>query len=249
MPPSSSVVRHLAISLIAAAATLSLVAGCSSQSADDKSEKTESSADELRLSGTRYLGRITSGQTRTGYYYTPPTYRSYGFDARGGDKITADVKSVYGDGVGYITDATYNVLAFNDDATQSTLDSKVTYTIPAGQPIASYRIVFRDYDLLEATFSVKLSIESTAVPVCTYDGQSYSAGEQFESIDGCNTCTCSANGSVSCSKMVCACNPQQEPWRTYLGTPAQCPGLVYTCTAPQVSFQNNCGCGCEDPNH
>lgn len=242
---SSSVVRHyVAIACLASA----LVAGCSTQG-DDTREKTESSADELRLTGTRYLGRIVSGQTRTGYYYTPPTYRSYGFDARGGDKITVDVKSVYGDGVGYITDASYNVLAYNDDATQSTLDAKVTYAVPAGQPMTSYRIVFRDYDLLEATFSVKLSVETTAVPVCTYNGQSYAAGEEFESIDGCNTCTCSTTGSVSCTKQVCACNPQQEPWRTYLGTPAQCPGLVYTCTAPQVSFQNNCGCGCEDPQH
>ena len=228
-------------------AAIAAVTGCSSEeSGSAKGEEnvavTES---ELKLTGTRYLGKLKSGETRTGYYYAPPTYRSYGFDATGGDEITVDVKSVYGDGMGWITDSNYNVLAFNDDASRSTLDAKVMYKVPVGQPSKSYRIVFRDYDLLEATFSVTLNIKSTVPATCSYDGQTYQAGDEFEATDGCNTCTCGSGGSVGCTKKACVCNPAAEPHRTYVGTPQQCMLIRYSCPAGQVLFSNNCGCGCE----
>ena len=35
------------------------------------------------------------------------------------------------------------------------------------------------------------------------DGNTYCAGEAFLSGDGCNTCRCSENGAVSCTKMAC----------------------------------------------
>jgi len=224
---------------------LTAVAGCSTEESGKGEEDVAATESELKLSGTRYLGKITSGQTRTGYYYAPPTYRSYGFDAKGGDEITVDVKSVYGDGMGWITDSNYNVLAFNDDATRYTLDAKVKYKVPAGQPTKSYRIVFRDYDLLEATFNVTLNIQSTAPATCSYGGQTYQTGDQFEATDGCNTCTCGASGSVACTKMACMCNPAAEPHRNYVGTPQQCMVIRYTCPTGQLPFSNNCGCGCE----
>lgn len=223
------------------------VAACSSQAGKDK-EDVGTDQSELKLTGTRYLGAIQNGQTRSGYYYTPPTYRAYSFDAKGGDEITVDVTSVYGDAVGYITDGSYNVLAYNDDASPGTLDARVKYKVPAGQPSRSYRIVFRDYDLLEAIFHVKLSIKSMTA-VCTYNGQSYSPGDTFNATDGCNTCTCTASGSVSCSTLTCACDPAKEPWRTYLGTPEQCQTISYTCPPGEVSFSNACGCGCEKITH
>ncbi len=224
--------------------------GCSSSDAPQK-ENAESYESELRLSSPRYLGQIANGETKTNYYYSPPTYRAYGFYAKGGDEITADVKSVDGDGMGWITTSAFDVLAANDDASSRTLDAKVTYKVLAGTASRAYRIVFRDYDLLEATFTVKVAIKSaSAAPVCSYGGATYNPGDSFPSTDGCNTCSCGTTGSVGCTKKAClACDPDNEPWRNYVGTPTSCQTIRYVCTASQRSFQNTCGCGCEDLSH
>jgi hypothetical protein len=39
---------------------------------------------------------------------------------------------------------------------------------------------------------------------CTYDGQSYDAGETFPATDGCNSCFCDESGSVGCTEKGCA---------------------------------------------
>lgn len=219
--------------------------GCGTSTDGDKAPvnvaQTES---DLKLSGTRYLGKIKNGQTRKAFYHASPRYRSYAFDAKGGDEITVDVTSSFGDGMAWITDSKYNVLAFNDDASPYTLDAKVRYAVPEGQAARSYRIVFRDYDLLEATFSVTMSIES-APATCEYDGQTYQPGDEFASSDGCNTCACSEDGAVGCTKKACICNPAAETHRTYVGTPEQCMVIRYTCQPGQAPFSNSCGCGCE----
>jgi len=236
--------------IVGAVSALAALTGCSSADAPQK-ENAESYESELRLSGPRYLGQIANGETKTNYYYNPPKYRAYGFTAKAGDQITADVKSVNGDAMGWITTSSYDAVAANDDASGSTLDAKVTYTVPAGTASRAYRIVFRDYDLLDATFNVKLSIKSSSAPTtCSYDGDTYNPGESFPSTDGCNTCSCGSTGKVACTKRAClACDPDNEPWRNYIGTPTTCQTIRYMCTAPQTSFQNSCGCGCEDPTH
>lgn len=38
---------------------------------------------------------------------------------------------------------------------------------------------------------------------CTYNGNQYSAGDKFPSIDNCNSCECGKGGSVSCTEMEC----------------------------------------------
>lgn len=223
--------------------TLAIVAGCGSSKESQDFETTDS---DLKLSGTRYLGLIVSGETRTAQYTSSPTYRAYGFDAKGGDEITVDVKSHDGDPIGYISDANYKVLALNDDVSSSTLDSQVKYKVPAGQPSQSYRAVFRDYDQLEAEFDVTLTVKSPAAPkTCSYGGKQYEPGEQFDANDTCNTCTCSDTGAVACTKALCACNPAKETNRKYLYTPQQCTFVRYVCPAGQKSFANPCGCGCE----
>ena len=225
------------------------VAGCSSSS-DGPAEKeaVESYESELRLAQPRYLGQIANGETKTNYYYNPPRYRAFGFWAKGGYEITADVKSLNGDAMGWITTSSYDVVAANDDASYSTLDSKVVYTVPAGTASRAYRIVFRDYDLLDATFTVKLSINSAAA-TCDYGGTTYQQGDGFPSTDGCNACSCGPAG-VACTKRAClACDPDNEPWRNYVGTPTSCQVIRYVCTATQRSFSNTCGCGCEELSH
>lgn len=222
-----------------------VVTGCASTKSDGKEEAIGSAESDLKLQGSKYLGKIKNGETKSTYYSSPPTYRSYGFDAKGGDEITIDVRSVYGDGMAWITDSSYNVLAFNDDASAATLDARVKYKVPSGQAARSFRIVFRDYDLLEATFTVKLAIKSAAPAVCQYDNQTYQPGDSFEATDGCNTCHCGSNGQVACTELACVCNPAAETHRNYVGTPEQCMVIRYTCQPGQVPFSNNCGCGCE----
>lgn len=233
--------------VVAAVTSLTAIAGCGADSAGKEDLDVASTESDLKLSGTKYLGQIVSGQTRTAQYSSPPPYRAFGFEATGGDEIVADVKSHNGDAVAWLTDEKYNVLAFNDDASKSTLDAKVKYKVPAGQATRAYRIVFRDYDNLAAEFDVTLNIRSAAPPVvtCSYDGKQYKPGEQFDSTDGCNTCTCSESGAVGCTKMACACNPAKERNRAYRYTPQQCMVVRFTCPPGQRPFSNPCGCGCE----
>jgi hypothetical protein len=188
------------------------LAACAAPASKD-TDAVASDAAELKSSLVQYLGTIADGDTKTVSYSSPPKYRSYGFSAKGGDTITIDVKSKNGgDAMAWLTTTSYSTVASNDDASSSTLDSKIVYTVPANSAKKSYRIVFRDYDLLAATFSVKLSIDGPA-PGPDPDPS--------------------------------ACDPSQEPWRIYKGTPATCATIRYTCYSGMTPFENDCGCGCE----
>ncbi len=145
-------------------ASLLAVAGCSSAEGADKSDVATSYESELRVTGPTYLGTISSGDTKTSYYSDPPKYRAYGFQAKGGDQITIDVSSEDGgDAIAWLTDSSYSdTYASNDDASSKTLDSHIEYTVPDGTPTTDYRIVFRDYDRLDATFTVSLDIKSSS---------------------------------------------------------------------------------------
>lgn len=237
----------LASSLMAGITCLASLNGCA---AEPEREKDVSSQEaELRLAAPMYLGDIASGQTRSAYYKSSPRYRAFGFTAKGGDAVTIDIRSGLGDAVGWLTNETYDVLAFNDDASPSTWNSHIKYEVPAGTPAQAYRIVFRDYDLFSATFHVSLSVVSAPEPVtCNVNGTVYGEGASFPSADGCNTCTCASAG-VACTKKACVCNPEAEPWRRYLGTPTTCMTIRYTCFTNERSFQNECGCGCEQSIH
>lgn len=233
--------------------TFAAMAGCSAMPDDGGKDEVDAVTveHELKLSGARYLGQIASGQTKVAAYEPPPTYRSYGFNARGGDDVTVDVKSKNGDSIGWITDSTYKVLAGNDDASKSTLDAKVKYRVPTGTASKPLFIVFREYDSLEADFTVTLTIkgkDQSPPQTCSYNGTTYNPGDSFDSTDGCNKCSCSDSGSVACTKMACACNPAKEPNRSYRYTPQQCMVVRYTCPAGQTPFANPCGCGCELAN-
>lgn len=222
--------------------------GCSSEATNADKESVESYESELRQADIRYLGPISSGQTKTHSYSYPPVYRAYGFSAKGGDEITVDVKSSNGgDAMGWITSSNYQThYAANDDASSSTLDSKVVYKVPAGTTSREYRAVFRDYDLLNASFTVKLTIKSAAAVTCSYNGNTYSPGASFPSTDGCNTCNCGTTGTVGCTKMACACNPETETNRRYIGTPTSCQFIRFACDSDEHYFSNACGCGCEN---
>ena len=155
---------------------------CSAKTPTDPSEKEgDDAVQESDLSGgaPKYLGQIAPGETKTTSYTDPPLYRAYGFTATGGDKITIDVKSTdYGDAMAWLTTTSWKSIAANDDASAKTLDSHIEYTIPAGTASKSYRVVFRDYDKLAASFDVTLAVQSAApppppVPACDPDAETW----------------------------------------------------------------------------
>ena len=52
--------------------------------------------------------------------------------------------------------------------------------------------------------------------LCVYEGENYAVGEQFRAGDGCNSCFCEDDGSVSCTEKACAdtmaaCTPECGP--------------------------------------
>lgn len=248
---TSSHSRFAIAPVVAVATACFALVGCSAQTDEEtqgKEGKLATAESELKLSGAKYVGRLASGETRTVTYDYPPAFRAFGFDAKAGDVITVTVSSFNGDAMAWITDSNYNVLAANDDASAQTLDSKVTYTIPKSSTKRTFRLVFRDYDMLAATFKVGLTVESGAPAMCSYEGQSYAQGSSFPAADGCNNCSCGPSG-VACTKMACAqCNPAAETNRNYLGTPQSCMHIRFTCQAGWRPFQNPCGCGCERVN-
>ncbi|MBI4701265.1 MAG: hypothetical protein HY744_08920 [Deltaproteobacteria bacterium] len=80
---------------------------------------------------------------------------------------------------------------------------------------------------------------------CVYLGNSYQQGETFPSVDGCNDCTCTVKGVV-CTDKACPCDPDKEWWRKYVSTdPDECKLIDYGCPENTTSFENACGCGCE----
>lgn len=83
-------------------------------------------------------------------------------------------------------------------------------------------------------------------PACVYGGKPYEIGQTFPSMDGCNTCTCSQPKVVSCTTKACTCDPAKEWWKKYISTdPGKCALIDYECPENTKTFQNACGCGCE----
>lgn len=239
--------RGLVTLLLGAAAAT--VAACASTGDPEEKSATDSAAlsEALQIASTQYLGKIANGETRDITYTARPSFQSYAFEAKSGDVITARVDAAGADAMAWITDEDLRVLAANDDAAPGTLNALVSYRVPYGRTSQSYRVVFREYGYKKGTIRTSLSIV-VAAGVCAYSGQTYNPGDSFESIDGCNTCSCDGSGAVSCGSLVCDCNPAKEPWHTYYGAPSQCLQLLYSCPPGEHTFANTCGCGCERPH-
>jgi hypothetical protein len=90
---------------------------------------------------------------------------------------------------------------------------------------------------------------SPGYDTCLYQGVTYAVGESFPARDGCNICQCFSNGmgaSVDCTHLDCACDPADEAsYRDYMGGPDSCVPLGFMCPEHTTSFENGCGCGCE----
>jgi hypothetical protein len=56
--------------------------------------------------------------------------------------------------------------------------------------------------------TLKACVDAGAAGGCSYGGKRYAVGDSFPATDGCNTCSCGANGSVGCTKKAC---PAPDP--------------------------------------
>jgi hypothetical protein len=80
---------------------------------------------------------------------------------------------------------------------------------------------------------------------CTYEGKTYSAGESFPSSDGCNSCSCTADGLVACTLRACACDYSAPERKWVVKSAEQCKLVKFACESGQRPFFDSCGCGCE----
>jgi len=66
------------------------------------------------------------------------------------------------------------------------------------------------------------TISDTPTPVssvtCTLNDKTYKVGEGFPSVDGCNTCSCSENGSIACTEKACESTKSATPTVTKSAT-------------------------------
>lgn len=101
------------------------------------------------------LGSLSYGSSSGPVLYrVPPRLRGFSFAGAAGDAVVVDVRSRKGDAVAWVIDGAGNVLGSNDDAGPSTLDAHVEVTLAQ---TGTHYIVFRDYWLRRATFTVDLA--------------------------------------------------------------------------------------------
>ncbi len=86
--------------------------------------------------------------------------------------------------------------------------------------------------------------ECTSSCGCTYEGKSYQQGDSFPANDGCNTCSCAADGSVYCTLKACACDYSAPGRKWVLRSPDECKVALFACAEGRPFF-DSCGCGCE----
>lgn len=113
------------------------------------------------------VGSLVYGQTSDPVpYKNPPKFRAFKFAGDKGDKVTVTVRSTDGgDAVAWILNDSFQVLGYNDDATDGSLDAVAEATLGGNKhpDIRTYYVVFRDYGLRKRSFTVELQ----GVPVYT----------------------------------------------------------------------------------
>jgi hypothetical protein len=115
----------------------------------------------------KILGSLDHGQTIGGLAYkNPPRYRAFKFEGKKGDRIEVWVRSADGDAVAWVVDNQFKILAKNDDADNTTVNAHMGLTLPGNSnpDVSNYFVVFTEYNMADATFSISLTGSSAAVP-------------------------------------------------------------------------------------
>jgi hypothetical protein len=127
-------------------------------SVEGEGDKNDSLSGQLKVAGS-----LSYGGAGSVLYSSTPRYRGVTFAGKSGDKVDIWVSSTAGDSVAWLTDSAFNTLTYNDDASTSTLDSHLTFTLGAS---GTFYIVFRDYNLGSHYFTVSLAGTSAIPAVC-----------------------------------------------------------------------------------
>jgi hypothetical protein len=153
----------------------------------------------------KIVGSLDYGQTSSSTKYThTPRYRAFKFGGNAGDQVDVWVRSTDGgDAVTWVLDNGFHVLASNDDADDTTLDSHISVTLPANASITHY-VVFRDYYTDTAHFTVDLA--NTAPPACHADSDCAATGDDPTLVPECDFatshCTMIAPTAIHCGGFV-----------------------------------------------
>src|SRR5579859_7429384 len=146
-----------------AAAAILFSYGCASQKPAATDDFTDVAALDQKSDAfskkMTLVGSLDYGQTSDPVaYHNPPRYRAFKFGGQPGDKVIIDVTSADGDAVAWLTDNSFKTLAKNDDYGDS-LNSHIEATLPGNSnpDIITYYVIFRDYWLNDATFTVSLA--------------------------------------------------------------------------------------------
>lgn len=191
-------------------ASLLLLAACASKApvSDDFSdlsgmdEKSDSFSYRMKVLGTIDYGASTASVK----YTKTPRYRAYKFNGYEGDRVDAWVRSPGGDAVAWVLDSHFNVLAGNDDADDSTLDSHMLFTLPASDAVTHY-IVYRDYSLSTARFSVELAVQPYDTS-CTTDADCVAVDRGGCCTDGSEFAVNASSTDEYAAAVACTANPR-----------------------------------------
>src|SRR6201999_1085127 len=64
-------------------------------------------------------------------------------------------------------------------------------------------------EIINSCYGACVDRHTCEVASCAYEGNSYPVGSSFPASDGCNTCNCTADGTVLCTLRLCTCNYEQ----------------------------------------
>jgi len=169
----------------------SLVAGC----AVDKTPPTDSFTDLAGLDEKadafsyrmKIVDSLAFGESTASVKYTKtPRFRAVKFAAKPGDSIDVWVRSTDGDAVAWVLDNAFRVMDTNDDADDTTLDAHISFKMPQGATSDTHYIVFRDYGLHTAHFTVALGGSAAA---CVVDADCAGVTSPDDRVPECNSGT------------------------------------------------------------
>jgi hypothetical protein len=100
-------------------------------------------------------------------------------------------------------------------------------------------------EIVDSCYGACVDRQTCELASCDYDGKTYAVGESFPSSDGCNSCSCTEDGTVVCTLRLCVCSENDDRRRYVSRDPEECTRIDFICEPGTEQFADECGCGCE----
>lgn len=208
---------------------------------------TKSDAFSYRM---KIVASLDYGKTSDAVHYTKtPRYRAVKFAGKTGDAIDVWVRSAdSGDSVAWVLDNSFRVLGVNDDADDTTFDSHLHLTLPASTSATHY-IVFRDYAMVAASFTVELAGPPAAPAYdisCHHDEDCVAVSLGGCCPDGTRFAVNTSSTDAYAAATACTNPPQLCPQHLVLDARvAECNAPAGTCEMVEIA---NIACGAHSTN-